>query len=115
MNFSPPHKPVEQVERRLSPSSSSSSSVSSNGAYVVQAGKLITQGLEFESTGQLDESFDLFKAGVDVLLNGVQSQFIIVVILYWCKSSKCAHRKQFQLIPIGFLKLLLSLAKDHVL
>lgn len=75
MNLSPPRKPVDQVERRLSPSSSSS--LSSTGAYVVQAGKLITQGLEYESTGQLDESFDLFKAGVDVLLNGVQSKFIL--------------------------------------
>ncbi|XP_011408795.1 PREDICTED: arginine/serine-rich protein PNISR-like, partial [Amphimedon queenslandica] len=73
VNLSPPRKPVDQAERRLSPSSSSSSSLSSNGAYVVQAGKLITQGLEYESTGQLDESFDLFKAGVDVLLNGVQT------------------------------------------
>ena len=67
--------PYKPSERRLSPSSSSSAfSVSSDASYVVQAGKLITQGLEYEAAGQLEESFDLFKAGVDVLLSGVQSK-----------------------------------------
>lgn len=66
--------PYKPSERRLSPSSSSAFSVSSEASYVVQAGKLITQGLEYEAAGQLEESFDLFKAGVDVLLSGVQSK-----------------------------------------
>ena len=63
-------------ERRSSPSIET-------GAYIVQAGKLITQGLEYEQLGELDEAFDLFKAGVDVLLNGVQSK-INVTLAYMC-------------------------------
>ena len=45
---------------------------SANGEYVLQAGKLITLGLEYEKKGDIEEAFDLFKAGVDVLLSGVQ-------------------------------------------
>ncbi len=45
---------------------------SANGEYILQAGKLITLGLQYEEKGDIEESFDLFKAGVDVLLNGVQ-------------------------------------------
>ena len=41
----------------------------------MQAGRLIAQALEFESQGDYEEAFDLMKAGVDVLLNGVQSKF----------------------------------------
>lgn len=52
-------------------------SIPNDGAYIVQAGKLITQGLEYEKLGQVEEAFDLFKAGVDVLLNGVQSKLFI--------------------------------------
>ena len=61
-------------ERRSSPSIET-------GAYIVQAGKLITQGLEYEQLGELDEAFDLFKAGVDVLLNGVQSEMSVTILL----------------------------------
>ena len=53
-------------ERRVSPSA--------NGEYILQAGKLITMGLEYEKKGGVEEAFDLFKAGVDVLLSGVQSE-----------------------------------------
>ena len=64
-----PQREHERVrERRPSPT------VSSNGAYIVHAGKLISQGLDFEKKGDLEEAFDLFKAGVDVLLSGVQSE-----------------------------------------
>lgn len=55
-------------DRRISPSGDS-------GDYVVQAGKLISQGLQFEIDKDYKEALDLFKAGVDVLLNGVQSEF----------------------------------------
>lgn len=41
---------------------------------MVQAGRLITQALGYEGTGDYEEAFDLYKAGVDVLLNGVQSK-----------------------------------------
>jgi len=41
---------------------------------MVQAGRLITQALGYEGTGDYEEAFDLYKAGVDVLLNGVQSE-----------------------------------------
>ena len=45
------------------------------GAYVVQAGRLIKQALSYERNTEYQEAFDLFKAGVDVLLNGVQSEY----------------------------------------
>ena len=56
------------LHRRVSPSAKRDS------AYVVQAGRLITQALLYESQAEYDEAFDLLKAGVDVLLNGVQSE-----------------------------------------
>ncbi len=49
---------------------------SSKSAYIVQAGRLIKKGLEYERSGEYKDAFDLFKAGVDVLLNGVQSKLI---------------------------------------
>ena len=51
-----------------------SPSVGEKGAYVVQAGRLIKQALGYERNTEYQEAFDLFKAGVDVLLNGVQSE-----------------------------------------
>ena len=59
-------------QQRLSPVQSASS------AYVLQAGKLIKQALAYEGSGEYEEAFDLFKAGVDVLLNGVQSELLAV-------------------------------------
>ena len=50
------------------------------GAYVVQAGRLIKQALSYERNAEYQEAFDLFKAGVDVLLNGVQSEWFITCI-----------------------------------
>lgn len=44
---------------------------------MVQAGRLISKALDYEGEKEFDEAFDLFKAGVDVLLNGVQSEGII--------------------------------------
>ena len=41
---------------------------------MVQAGRLITQALAYEGSGDYEEAFDLYKAGVDLLLNGVQSE-----------------------------------------
>ena len=58
--------------RRTSPSSSDTSD------YIMQAGKLIAQGLQFEQDKDYKEALDLFKAGVDVLLNGVQSKCCII-------------------------------------
>ncbi len=52
------------------------------GAYVVQAGRLIKQALSYERNAEYQEAFDLFKAGVDVLLNGVQSECFIPCTLY---------------------------------
>ena len=52
----------------------SPSSLGEKGAYVVQAGRLIKQALSYERSAEYQEAFDLFKAGVDVLLNGVQSE-----------------------------------------
>ena len=54
-----------------------SPSVGEKGAYVVQAGRLIKQALSYEKNAEYQEAFDLFKAGVDVLLNGVQSEWFI--------------------------------------
>ena len=72
--------------RTSSPSSSPrprrpSPSAEREAAYVVQAGRLISKALVFEREKEFDEAFDLFKAGVDVLLNGVQSEGIIEVSL----------------------------------
>jgi len=53
-----------------------SPSVQRESAYAVQAGRLIAQALESESQGDYEEAFDLMKAGVDVLLNGVQSELV---------------------------------------
>ncbi len=58
------------LPRRVSPSAQRES------AYAVQAGRLIAQALEYESLGDYEEAFDLMKAGVDVLLNGVQSEWV---------------------------------------
>ncbi len=55
-------------QRRPSPSAKR------EAAYVVQAGRLISKALLYEKEGEWDEAFDLLKAGVDILLNGVQSK-----------------------------------------
>lgn len=47
---------------------------SDNAAYIVQAGRLIRLALQYEGEQEYEEAFDLFKAAVDVLLNGVQSE-----------------------------------------
>ena len=61
--------------RSPSPSSHpSSSSPSNKTAYIVQAGRLIRLALQYEEGEEYEEAFDLFKAAVDVLLNGVQSE-----------------------------------------
>lgn len=49
---------------------------SDNVAYIVQAGRLIRLALQYEEEQEYEEAFDLFKAAVDVLLNGVQSKRI---------------------------------------
>ena len=65
--------------RSPSPSSQSSSAAagdksSRSTAYIVQAGRLIRLALQYEEDTEYEEAFDLFKAAVDVLLNGVQSE-----------------------------------------
>ena len=60
--------------RSSSPAPHQRGSAADQGAYVVQAGRLIGKGLEFERSGEYQEAFDLFKAAVDLLLNGVQSE-----------------------------------------
>lgn len=55
-------------QRRPSPSAKR------DAAYVVQAGRLISQALTYEKEEEFEEAFDLLKAGVDLLLNGVQSK-----------------------------------------
>ena len=59
-----------------------SSSMGERGAYVVQAGRLIKQALSYERNAEYQEAFDLFKAGVDVLLNGVQSEYTCNYLWY---------------------------------
>ena len=44
-------------------------------AYIEQASLLITKAIQLESQEDYHEAFDLFKAGVDLLLNGVQSMY----------------------------------------
>ena len=68
-----PFSETSPRDRRTSPSGES-------GDYVVQAGKLISQALQFEQDKDYKEALDLFKAGVDVLLNGVQSE---------CSTTNC--------------------------
>ena len=46
---------------------------------MVQAGRLIAQALAYEGSGDYEEAFDLYKAGVDLLLNGVQSKFAYIL------------------------------------
>ena len=77
-----------------SPSSRSSSTAAGgkagrSAAYIVQAGRLIQLALQYEEETEYEEAFDLFKAAVDVLLNGVQSKCVCInsvlyihVILY---------------------------------
>lgn len=60
--------PASRSKRQGSPLTGSAN------AYILQAGRLIKKGLEYESSGEYQEAFDLFKAGVDLLLNGVQSK-----------------------------------------
>ena len=54
---------------------------------MVQAGRLIKQALSYERNAEYQEAFDLFKAGVDVLLNGVQSEESVRV----CIDLHVAH------------------------
>lgn len=42
-------------------------------AYIEQASMLITKAIQLESQEDYHEAFDLLKAGIDLLLNGVQS------------------------------------------
>ena len=51
------------------------------GAYIEQASMLITKAVQLESQEDYHEAFDLFKAGVDLLLNGVQSMWLYVLVL----------------------------------
>ena len=48
--------------------------IKDKNAYVIQASKLISRALQYEQEGEYQEAFDLLKAGVDLLLNGVQSK-----------------------------------------
>lgn len=48
--------------------------------YIAQAGKLITTALRSEFCGDYQAAFDLLKAGVDLLLNGVQSECVLFVL-----------------------------------
>ena len=60
--------------RSPSPRRRNSPSLNDTNAYVVQAGRLIEKALDFERDKEWEDAFDLFKAAVDVLLNGVQSE-----------------------------------------
>ena len=61
--------------RSPSPSTASTGSAPSDKvAYIVQAGRLVRLALQYEREREYEEAFDLFKAAVDVLLNGVQSE-----------------------------------------
>jgi hypothetical protein len=57
-----------------SPSPSTGSAHSEEVAYIVQAGRLVRKALQYEQEREFEEAFDLFKAAVDVLLNGVQTE-----------------------------------------
>ena len=63
-----PSPSPSSLQQRPSPSAKR------EAAYVMQAGRLISQALAYEKEEEFDEAFDLLKAGVDVLLNGVQSK-----------------------------------------
>ena len=66
--------PPRSSSPRRSPSPSAGSAHSDEVAYIVQAGRLIRQALDLEQKREFEEAFDLFKAAVDILLNGVQSE-----------------------------------------
>lgn len=71
--------PNDQSHVRRSPSPSMASTNSAHSedvAYITQAGRLIRMALQYEQQREFEEAFDLFKAAVDVLLNGVQSKEI---------------------------------------
>ena len=74
-----PNRPVVTAAKTTpipsrSPSPSGGSAPSEEVAYIAQAGRLIRQALQYEQEREFEEAFDLFKAAVDVLLNGVQSE-----------------------------------------
>ena len=46
------------------------------GAYIEQASRLITKAIELESLKDYHDAFELYKAGVDLLLNGVKGMFM---------------------------------------
>ena len=64
----------DQSTRSSHSTSPSGSAPSDKVAYIVQAGRLIRLALQYEEEREYEEAFDLFKAAVDVLLNGVQSE-----------------------------------------
>ena len=55
-------------------------------AYIEQASRLITKAIELESSKEYHDAFDLFKAGVDLLLNGVKGTMVMFTSGYgvWC-------------------------------
>lgn len=61
---------------------------SDNVAYIVQAGRLIRLALQYEGEQEYEEAFDLFKAAVDVLLNGVQSKRITHHMRIMCHTGR---------------------------
>ena len=69
----------QSLRRTPSPSMASTGSAHSEEvAYIAQAGRLIRLALQYEQEREYEEAFDLFKAAVDVLLNGVQSKDVMV-------------------------------------
>ena len=65
------HRKRDRSSRSVSPSAGSTPS---DDAYITQASRLIRMALEYERDSEFEEAFDLFKAAVDILLNGVQSE-----------------------------------------
>ncbi len=74
--------------------------------YIAQAGKLITTALSSESSGDYQAAFDLLKAGVDLLLNGVQSECM--------QCTVCAVSPSLPPSPVACTQLMLVREEERL-
>jgi len=60
---------------------------SSPEAYLLQSGQMIREALELERRGHYLQAFETLKAGVGLLLRGVQSMFCKSMYISFCKAN----------------------------
>eukprot|EP00731_Ephydatia_muelleri_P027712 Em0019g585a len=86
--------------------------IKDKNAYVIQASKLISRALQYEQEGEYQEAFDLLKAGVDLLLNGVQKSSDFESLCSLSLPKLLTHRQIALVAQPGALHVSLLLVGD---